>query len=65
MFLVTMSRDSRSSGRTPRSRAPRVWPLAVTSAWRSSVRRTALTSGHLPELGQQLGRGLQHAAARR
>ena len=29
MFLVTISRDSRSSGRTPRSSAPRVWPLAA------------------------------------
>jgi hypothetical protein len=45
MFFITMSRETRSSNRTPRSDTPRVWPFAVTKAWRSSVTRTCWTSG--------------------
>ena len=55
MFLDTMSRDCRSSGRTPRTSAPRVWLPAVTSAWRSRVRLTVRTPGKAFSLASSSG----------
>ena len=50
-----LARHAGLPGRTPRSSAPRVWPLAATSAWRSSVRRTACDAGKALSLASSSG----------